>query len=306
MAEHFEDQPPAYSQVEREDAAAVAATAATVTQNENTARVQNTGYPDYQLNQANHHATRFSGEIGNQRAISSERIQETTDNSNNSNIGKCSALNSFKGFTDVMHKNKKLSWSFEKNTVYKAGLLAYFFFNLVYSSVATAVQQEHLAYHLVYILISIIGFVVQFILTILSALRSETEGSAMSTSDKAKSVLIDYVLFSLGEFLIYPILICTLYGFINERAWRFENGISVSNFLFFLYSVIMDAIYMKTYLIFLVIKIIFVAYKKYSDLSSPTDMQHKDYYISVHLTTVVAMLTALTHWLMIGITGVRI
>ena len=188
----------------------------------------------------------------------------------------------------------------------QAGLLAYFFFNLVYSSVATAVQQEHLAYHLVYILISIIGFVVQFILTILSGLRSETEGSATSTSDKAKSVLIDYVIFSLGEFLIYPTFICTLYGFVNERAWRFDNGISVGNFLFFLYSVLMDAIYMKTYLIFLVIKIIFVAYKKYSDLSSPTEMQHKDYYISVHLTMVVAMLTALTHWLMIGIIGVRI
>ena len=95
MAEHFEDQPPAYSQVEREDAAAVAVTAATVTQNENTARVQNTGYPDYQLNQANRHATRFSAEIGNQRAISSERIQETTDNSNNSNIGKCRCIKQF-------------------------------------------------------------------------------------------------------------------------------------------------------------------------------------------------------------------
>ena len=106
--------------------------------------------------------------------------------------------------------------------------------------------------------------------------------------------------------MIYPILICTLYGFISERAWKFENGISVGNFLFFLYSVIMDTIYMKTYLIFLVIKIIFVAYKKYSDLSSPTEMQHKDYYISVHLTMVVAMLTALTYWLMIGIIGVRI
>ena len=243
MAEHFEDQPPAYSQVERKDAAAVAATAATVTHNENTVRVQNTGYPDYQLNQANRHANRFSGEIGNHRAISSEGIQETTDNSNNNKIGKRSASNSFKGFMDVMHKNKKLSWSFEKNTVYKAGLLAYFFFNLVYSSVATAVQQEHLAYHLVYILINIIGFVVQFTLTILSALKSETEGSATSTSDKAKSVLIDYVLFSLGEFLIYPTLICTLYGFVNERAWRFDNGTSISNFLFFLYSVIMDTIY---------------------------------------------------------------
>ena len=300
MDEYFEDESPTYSQVEWRYPAIVTENATSIT-------VQNTGYSDHELNLANRHATRFSGEIGNHHAVSSEGIQETTDNNNNNNnMGKCSALNSFKGFIDVMHENKKLPWSFRKNIGYKAGLLAYFFSNFVYSVFAAANQEELRTYHLTYVFITIAGFVAQFIITLLSGLRSDTKGSATSTSDKAKSVLIDYVVFSLGEFLIYPTLICTLYGLINERAWRFDNGISVGNFLFFLYSVIMDAIYLKTYLIFLVKKIVFSAYKKYYDLSPPTDREHKDYYISIYLTMVRAMLTALTHWLMIGIIGVRI
>lgn len=56
--------------------------------------------------------------------------------------------------------------------------------------------------------------------------------------------------------MIHPILVCTLYGFINDRAWRFDNGKSVCNFLFFLYGVIMDALYTKVIVILCVIKVV--------------------------------------------------
>ena len=105
--------------------------------------------------------------------------------------------------------------------------------------------------------------------------------------------------------MIYPILICTLYGFINERAWRFDNGISRCNFLFFLYSVIMDGVYMKTYVIFLVLRMLYSTYKKYDALPPHTN---NNYYTctSFYWTIVLAILTVLTQWIMIGIIGVRI
>ena len=309
MAERFEDQPPTYSQVEREDAAAVAATAATIVSHHQTGVTpQNTGYLDNELNQANRHATRFSGEIGNNRAVSSEGTQETTDNNNNMGNYHINASNSFSGFIGILHENKKLPWSSRKNMMYRVGLLAYYFANFMYSIVATAIQGEHVVYHLVYIFISLFGFAVQLTVMIFSSSRHENEETATSTLDKAKRVLIDYITFSLGEFLIYPILICTLYGFINERAWRFDSGILQSNFIFFAYSVIMDAMYLKTYVIFLVIRILFSAYKKYDDLPSHTDSERKNYYscVSFYWTIVLAMLTALTHWIMLGIIGVRV
>lgn len=39
------------------------------------------------------------------------------------------AINSIKGFVDVMYENKKLPWNRTINTMYKIGLLAYFFSN---------------------------------------------------------------------------------------------------------------------------------------------------------------------------------
>ena len=39
--------------------------------------------------------------------------------------GKQNAINSLKGFLDVIHDEKKLPWSFLKNFIYKMGLLIY-------------------------------------------------------------------------------------------------------------------------------------------------------------------------------------
>ena len=174
-----------------------------------------------------------------------------------------------------MHEQQKLPSGYVNRIIYAIGLAVYYIANLIYSIAAVAVQRENLAYRLVYIIISLIGVLFELIVIIfyikerftksrdvsddttqgrttqvthtdepMQAWTAETQ--ADDYPDKAKYVFLDYVLFSLLEFLIYPLLMCNLYGLINERGWQFDNGISGCNFLFFLYSIIMDAVYMKS------------------------------------------------------------
>ena len=50
------------------------------------------------------------------------------------------------------------------------------------------------------------------------------------------------------EKFLYPSVICSLYGFINEKDWKFEDGaLSVIDFLLLLYGIIMDVFYAKIY-----------------------------------------------------------
>ena len=248
-------------------------------------------------------------------------------------IGTVNASNSFSGILDILYNEKKLPWGFLTNMIYKLGLFIYYFVNFLYSIVAVAVQKDHLAYHIVYVLISTIGALFELIVIIIDMRKRFTRSSdAESTTEvrrnqvaqanqqrqawtvetradeyshKAKSALLDYLLLSLGEFLIHPTLICTLYGFINERTWRFDNGISGCNFLFFLYSVIMDGVYIKFYALVIVIRVVGVTYEKYNQLLHPV-VEWKRYFTPVYLTVPFTAVMALTHWFMIGIVGVRI
>ena len=262
------------------------------------------------------------------------RRNRQNDTVNRAIVGTENASNSFSGLLDILYEENKLPWGFVKNMIYKLGLLIYYFANFVYFIVAVAVQRENLAYHLVYMFICTIGFLFELIVIIIDVRKHFIQSSAVESpvtsvrrnqvmdtnqrrqawtvqtqaneySYKAKTVFFNYVLLSLGEILIHPILICMLYGFINERAWRFDNGISGCNFLFFLYSVIMDAFYTKFYAIVLVIRVVTVSYAKYDQLLNPV-VEWKRYFTPIYLTIPLAFLTTLTHWLMIGIVGVRI
>ena len=71
--------------------------------------------------------------------------------------GKQNAINSLKGFLDVIHNEKKLPWSFLKKFIYKMGLLIYYLVNFIYSVIATSIQGDHIEYHLAYLFISLIG-----------------------------------------------------------------------------------------------------------------------------------------------------
>ena len=221
----------------------------------------------------------------------------------------------FGGFIDIMHDKKKIPWGF---LPYKLGLCIYFFVNVVYSIVAAAVQSDHLAYHLMYVWISLIGFVIELVVLIIVTTikrfhkrhgdnRTTQRGNQQEQDhSKGRSVFADYVASSIGEFLIYPTLICVMYGFINERSWQFDNGIHVLNFLLLVYSVIMDALYMKFYVICLVIRVLRASYDKYDELLPPTEVKWQRYFTPVYLSIPLAIATALTHWLMTGIIGVRI
>ena len=224
--------------------------------------------------------------------------------------------NCFKGFLDVMHEQKKLPFGFTKIIVHKLLLLVYYLTNFIYSIVAVSIQGDHIVHYILYLLISLTGLLFEAIVITVDIREGLRQNSSIQTehqpreawsveqqnySPKAKSVFVDYVTSSLGEFLIHPILICTLYGFINERAWRFDNGISGCNFLLFLYSVIMDITFTKLQEIWLVVRIIRATHLKYGE---PWD--YRRCFTPVYLTVPFAILTALTHWFMIGIIGVRI
>ena len=243
-------------------------------------------------------------------------------NTTECDVGKCNASNSFTGFIDILYKNKKLPWnSCEKKLIYKLGLLFYYTANVVYSIAAIVMQKDHIAFHVTRIIMSSLGLVVEIVmmvahgkkLCILDNNMEEEKGLLKSTDAhtnkmpvdktarvqefrrKAGRVILDYVLSSLGEFLIYPILICTLYGFINERAWELNDAISICNFAFLLYSVIMELLYMNVCVIFHVIRVARAAYVKYDELVQPTEMEWKRYFTPVYMTIALAILTVVTH-----------
>ena len=219
------------------------------------------------------------------------------------------AINTFNGFIDIMYEEKKLPRSFAKSLLYKLVLIAYLFVNFVHSIVARVVQRDQLVYYCLYV----IGFAFELIVTIIVATRrcmnrnsdrgtqgDDVEGETQRDDEqvedrhKQKRVFIDYVASSVGEFLIYPTLICVMYGFINERSWQFDNGISGYNLIFLAYSVIMDALYMKFYVIFLVKRVVM------------PEEENRRIFTPIYLMTLLATGMALTHWFMTGIIGVRI
>ena len=273
--------------------------------------------------------TRQSQNIINNRNMRFEGMNNVRHHCNIA--GTQNASNSFSGFLDILYEQRKLPGSFVKNMIYKLGLFIYYFTNFIYSIVALAVQKDHLTYHIVYICICFIGFLFESIVDVKNCLTQSSGvggDTAQSRSNqvghtdqpregwttneqvqdyhrKAKDVFLDYVS-SLGEFLIYPLLMCNLFGFINERGWQFDNGISGCNFLFFLYSVIMDALYMKFYVTWLVITIVCASYVKYDELTRPTQVEWKRYFTPVYLSIPLAITTIVTHWFMTAIIGVRI
>ena len=216
------------------------------------------------------------------------------------------ASNTFSGFIDIMYNSKKLPWGSVLNTIYILGLSIYFLINLIYSIVATSVQRDHLAYRLVYMSISLIGFVIELLVIIIRKCLTDDEDDDY----KRAIVFIDYVISSLGELLIYPTLICVMYGFVNERAWQFDDAISICIFILLVYSVIMDALYMKFYVIFLMIRVLCASYDMYDhmydELARHTKAKWKRCFTPVYLSILFAIATALIHWLMTGIIGVRI
>jgi len=93
----------------------------------------------------------------------------------------------------------------------------------------------------------------------------DKEEEEINYTKKAKCVFKEFVLESFGEILVYPSIICSLYGFVNEKGWQFNNAIAVFDFLLLLYSIAMDIVYAKVYYIWLLQKVIRISYKAYDE-----------------------------------------
>ena len=319
MAEYNEgssspDPPPPYSTVNNQSSPATVETPAPAV------TAQQVTHSDRQGEYSNRHTRQPEGR---------QHHDGGAHNTINHTVGTVNASNSISGFIDVMYEKKKLPWGFAKNLTYKLGVFAYFLVNFSYSIVVAALAQgDHLVYHLVYALISFVGFIIELSLiiatikTCLTPRRDdgddttqrllhppETQRADVQVQNyyrKERSVIVDYVLSSIGEFLIYPTLICVMYGFINERAWEFDSDTSICTFTVLVYSMIMDALYMKFYVTWLVIRVLRASYVKYDELAKPTEMEWERCCTPVYLSIPLAITTALTHWLMIAIIGVRI
>jgi len=123
---------------------------------------------------------------------------------------------------------------------------------------------------------------------------------------KAKSVFKDFIIDSLGELLIYPSIICSLYGFINERGWEFGSTIAVIDFALLIYSVIMDVIYTKINYVWLVLKIVRSSFKVYDEFESRKMGCPLKCLSPFSLIVPYAIILVISHWLMLAIIGVRI
>ena len=102
----------------------------------------------------------------------------------------------------------------------------------------------------------------------------------------------------LKEGIIYPSIICSLYGFVNERSWRVNSVFVWINFFLFLYAILNDALYTKLKYIWATLKALIKEY------ANSDDWDDKCCLTSFWLIPL--FLVMLIHWLILAIVGVRI
>ena len=97
-----------------------------------------------------------------------------------------------------------------------------------------------------------------------------------------------------GILLLYPSVICNLYGFVNEQSWEFGNTSAIVYCVTFIYSVVMDAIYTKIIYVWVLQRIIKRILHGFSCRKI------------IYLLGYFALPSILTHWIILAIIGVRI
>ena len=227
-------------------------------------------------------------------------------------------LKGAKGFLDTITDQKKNSLSTGAKLAYKIGLLIFFTVNLLYPIIVFAVDPKHVPYNVICGVISLIGFVYECIEVTLDIHKicKNRQGADIQQTEskedgsykgKVLKIFKEFVIDSLGEILIYPSIICSLYGFINERGWEFNTTLSIFDFLLLLYTFVMDAIYAKLYHIWLVRKLVKASYKAYDEHENITDLKCWNRCCEpLAMSTFNSCILAVLHWLMLAIIGVRI
>jgi len=133
-----------------------------------------------------------------------------------------------------------------------------------------------------------------------------TSDGTLNETSYAKKIFKEFLVDSLGEILIYPLIICALYGFINERRWQFDSAIAVFDSILLFYSLAMDAVYTKINYIWLLQKVIRSSYKAYDELESTNTNTCFKLFSPFSLIIPFGIMLVLTHWFMLAIIGVRI
>jgi len=115
-----------------------------------------------------------------------------------------------------------------------------------------------------------------------------------------QKLLREFVQDMLEEIIIYPSLICNLYGFINERGWEFNDALSVFDFLLTFISFFMDAVFAKAKHIYLLYHLI--------DKTTANQRERGlySYATPVNLFIPFSIGLAIAHTLMVGLIAVRI
>ena len=231
------------------------------------------------------------------------------------------------GLIHIMHTHKKHPRHLAAHLLYKLGLLSFYLVNFVCQMIALVLimKGQHISYYVTHIVISLAGLIYKGYVIISPcfkrccscnedqdedeerqpiALQAPGNGAQRANDNEGCTVFVDYVLNSIAEFLIFPSLICSLFGFVNEKSWKLDSDIQILNSSLLLYNLIMDAIYWKFYFLWLLYRIIRKSYYKYDILRGP----YKEKRCPVFFVFVMAfaIMTSILHWLMLGIVGLRI
>ena len=180
---------------------------------------------------------------------------------------------------------KKLPDSARCRLTYRLFLLTFFLFQFLYPLIVFAVEQKNVSFNVVYMLISLIGLLTQLygVRKLYLDIRSECCGvckhqeenrdeenccnrESTCISGPCGSIFNEFVTSFIGEFLIYPSMICKLIKFINDRSWEFKNALDGFSTIFMVISVLTDLVFAKWQYVIQAIRAIHATYKKYDDL----------------------------------------
>ena len=186
---------------------------------------------------------------------------------------------------DLLSTTKKLPDSIGFRLTYRLLLLAFFLFQFLYPTIVFAVEQDNVIFNVVCMLISFVGLLTQLFglrklcLDIKKCFKyclgckheenPEEENCCNHeiecTSGPCGSIFNEFVTSFIGEFLIYPSMICNLIGFINERSWEFNNTLDGVDTVLMGISVVTDLMFAKLQYVIQATRAIRATYKKYDD-----------------------------------------
>ena len=187
---------------------------------------------------------------------------------------------------DLLHAAKKLPDSIGFRLTYHLLLLAFFLFQFLYPTIVFAVERENVSFNVVCMLISFLGLLTQLFglrklcidikkyFEYFGACKCGEENTKEDnccnreiecTSGPCGSIFNEFVTSFIGEFLIYPSMICNLIGFINERSWEFNNTLDGLDTVLMEISVVTDLVFSKWQYVIQAARAIHATYKKYDD-----------------------------------------